>query len=357
MIFKQLRVVVIAMLLSVCGKVAAQNNDYPTDTVYHSVFGCDSFLLTANNTVYHSDTTVEIPNLVPVGGMIVTDVLDIYTITIGRSYDVKDTVAARVCRNNLPYVFSENFYYESGDYWIPAKTVMGCDSAMTLLKLQVLEGQRDTVNLSLCYNQSSVTYDGIPFTTAGTYNRPQGVDADGCPIVKTYVVTQYPLQIDTVYEEVCQNELPFYFMGNSYSAAGTYSVNYTASSGCNAIKVLVLTVRPSSNQTDTVNAVVCRTDLPYEYENRTYNTAGTYNIQKYNAYGCDSVLVTLNLTVTNPHTDTMTVTLCPDSFPYIYDSLHTFAAPASITSTTSQTRLAATIPCWCSMRMQRCGIR
>lgn len=327
MIFKQLRVVVIAMLLSVCGKVSAQNNDYPTDTVYHSVFGCDSFLLTANNTVYHSDTTVEIPNLVPVGGMIVTDVLDIYTITIGRSYDVKDTVAARVCRNNLPYVFSENFYYASGDYWIPAKTVMGCDSAMTLLKLQVLEGQRDTVNLSLCYNQSSVTYDGIPFTTAGTYNRPQGVDADGCPIVKTYVVTQYPLQIDTVYEEVCQNELPFYFMGNSYSMAGTYSVNYTASSGCNAIKVLVLTVRPSSNQNDTVNAVVCRTDLPYEYENRTYNTAGTYNIQKYNAYGCDSVLVTLNLTVTNPHTDTMTVTLCPDSFPYIYDSLHTYAAP------------------------------
>ena len=327
MIFKQLMVTVAMMLFAVCGKVSAQSNDYPTDTVYHSVFGCDSLQLAANATVYYHDTVVEVPQYLPIGGTIVVSVLDVYNITIGRSYDVKDTVAARICSNNLPYTFRENFYYQTGDYWIRSATVSGCDSAMTLLKLQVLEGQKDTVYLSLCYNQSSVTCDNIPFTAPGTFDRLQGVDADGCPIMKTYVVTQYPLQVDTVYEEVCQNELPFSFMGNSYSAAGTYSVNYTASSGCNAVKVLVLSVRPASQLTDTVNAVVCRADMPYIYDGKTYNAAGLYNIQKYNTYGCDSLVVTLNLAVTNPQTDTVTVTLCPDSFPYIYDSLHTYTAP------------------------------
>ena len=329
MIFKQLMLIVMTTVFSFFGVASAQNSDYPTDTVYHSVFGCDSLLLAADNTVYFHDTVVKVPQYLPISGTIVVSVLDVYNITIGQSYDVKDTVAARICSNNLPYTFRENFYYQTGDYWIRSATVAGCDSAMTLLKLQVLEGQKDTVYLSLCYNQSSVTYDNIPFTAPGTFDMPQGVDADGCPIVKTYVVTQYPLQIDTVYEEVCQNALPFYFMGNSYTEAGTYHVNYTAPYGCNAIKVLVLTVHPSTALNDTVNAVVCRADMPYVYDNKTYNAAGTYNIQKYNVYGCDSLLVTLNLTVTNPQTDTVTVTLCPDSFPYIYDSVHTYSTPGT----------------------------
>ena len=90
MIFKQLRVVLVAMFLFVCGKVSAQNNDYPTDTVYHSVFGCDSLRLTADNTVYYHDTVVEVPQYLPIHGTIVVSVLDVYNITIGQSYDVRE---------------------------------------------------------------------------------------------------------------------------------------------------------------------------------------------------------------------------------------------------------------------------
>ena len=329
MIFKQLMLVLVTAALSFCGKVSAQNGDYPTDTIYHSMFGCDSVLLPANNTVYYHDTTVSIPHKLPVDGVIVTDILNVYTISVGQSYQVRDTVVARVCRNDMPYVFRQNSYSQSGDYWLYASTVDGCDSSTTLLSLQVLEGQRDTVNLGLCYNQTSVWYDGIEFTQPGVSSITLGADTDGCPIVKTYVVTQYPLVVDTVYQTVCQNELPFRFMDSVIHAAGTYSIPHTMPSGCNDITVLVLSVNPFTALFDTVNASVCRVDLPYVFEGNTYDAAGTYSIQKYNSYGCDSLLRTLNLTVTEPQMDTVTVNICPESFPYVFDSLHTFNAPGT----------------------------
>ena len=329
MIFKQLMLVCMTVAFTFGGGVFAQTNPYPTDTVYHSEFGCDSFLLPANHTVYYHDTTVEIPHRIAVDGLIVTDVLNVYNISVGQSYDVKDTVTARVCRNDLPYAFRQNFYTATGEYWISSPTVSGCDSAQTLLMLRVLEGQKDTARLTLCFDQTSVWCDGIEFTSSGTFDFVQGADSDGCPIVKTYVVTQYPLESDTIYDEVCYNELPYYFMGNSYASSGSFPVIHTSPSGCSAVTTLMLTVRPASNLSDTINAAVCQTDLPYVYDGTSYSNPGTYYIYKYNIYGCDSLRVVLNLSVSEPRIDTVSVTLCPESFPYSLDSVHTFAKPGT----------------------------
>jgi len=330
-IFKQLVLILAAMFLSFGRAAVAQNTPYPTDTVYHSVFGCDSVVLQTSTGVgvFYHDTVVADPHYAAVQGSIVIDVMNIYQLTVGMSYDVKDTVNARVCRNNLPYAYLSNFYSQSGDYLINTSTTKGCDSAQTLLKLQVLDGQHEIVNVPMCYNQDTVNVGGIDFTNPGNYDITLGVDSDGCPIVKTYVVTKYPQTVDTVYDEVCQSELPYSFMGNSYNAAGTYNVSYTDIRNCSAIKVLVLSVLPSTALLDTVNATVCRADLPYVYDGVNYSIAGTYLIPKSNVHGCDSALVTLDLTVTEPQMDTVTVTLCPDSFPYQYDSVHTYTLPGT----------------------------
>ena len=329
MIFKQLMLVLTATMFALVRPAFAQGSSYPTDTVYHSLFGCDSITLLTNNgvEVFYRDTVVKVPHYSPVQGEIVNDVMNVYQLTVGKSYDVKDTVEARVCRNNLPYTYRSNFYTQSGNYVISTPTTRGCDSAQTLLKLQVLDGQHEIIQVPMCFDQDSVNVGILTFKEAGSYDFKKGNDSNGCPIVTTYVVTKYPQTVDTVYETVCQNELPFHFMSNTYTEAGTYSVNYTDPIGCKAVKVLVLTVNPATTLTDTVNAVVCRTDLPFVFEDVSYNFAGSYNIPKQNRYGCDSLVVTLNLSVTEPQMNTVTVTLCPDSFPYSYDSVHTYAAP------------------------------
>ncbi len=327
MIIKHLMLVFLTAVLAFGGHGLAQVTPYPTDTVYHSLFGCDSVKLSANGTVYHRDTVVKIPHYSPVQGQIVMDVLNVYQIAIGKSYDVTDTVSARVCKNNLPYAFRNNFYVESGDYWISTPTRNGCDSARTLLKLRVVEGQHTTVTLPMCPDQPSVTYEGITFTEVGSYDFTQGYNADGCPIVKTYNVIRYPDERDTTRVEVCQNDLPYSFMGQSYNTSGTYSVPHFSPRGCETVSVLILQVRPSAAQTDTIDVSVCQTELPYIYNGMEYNAAGSYTVAIDSRYGCDSALVTLNLQVTKPQMDTVTVSLCPDAFPYEYDSVHVFNAP------------------------------
>ena len=326
--FSWLVLISVAVLLSVNSTLLAQSQQFHTDTVYHQEFGCDSFLLSANHTYFHNDTVVMIPHYVADQGVVYMDVLDVYQIAIGHNYTYKDTVKARVCRNNLPYAFHGNFYTESGNYWVHTPTLQGCDSLSTLVSLEVLEGQNDTTFASMC-NATPVVLNGITFTNPGTYNFPQGVDEDGCPVVQTYVITPYTVTTDTVDLMVCENEVPYSYMGYTFTVSNNYRVPYVSEGGCNAIQYLRFRVCPVYEIYDTVDVTVCAVDLPYEFGDTTFSESGIYQIPVLNQCGCDSAFVTLNLQVTQPQTDTVALTLCEGDFPYSYDSLHTFTAPGT----------------------------
>lgn len=323
---KLLMLVLVLMSTSFGGYSFAQNQPPQTDTVYHHEFGCDSYLLPANQTVYHSDTVVKIPHYIADQGLVYMDVLDVYQISIGHSYDYKDTVSARVCRNSLPYAYHGHFYTQPGSYWVNTPTLQGCDSLQTLVNLEVLEGQRDTTFVSMC-NSDPVVVNGITFSNPGTFNFPQGVDTDGCPVVQTYVITQYSAGIDTVDIMICQNELPYPYMGYNLTVPGNYRMHYTAEGGCDAVKYVRFRVCPVYEFYDTLDVTVCGTELPYQYEGETFNASGTYQVIIPNRCGCDSVFVTLNLQVIHPQIETVTQTICAADFPYVYDSLHIFSEP------------------------------
>ena len=327
-ILSRLMLLCVVLLLMGNSMVHAQNQSFQTDTVIHQEFGCDSYLLPANHTVYYADTIIQIPHYIADQGIVYMDVLDVYQITIGHSYDYKDTVTARVCRSQLPYVYKKNFYTQSGTYWVSTLTLQGCDSLRTLLNLEVLEGQRDTTFVSMC-NAEPVVVNGITFSYPGTFDFPQGVDDEGCPVVQTYVITQYTVPTDTMDVRVCQNELPYPVLGYSLSNPGNYRMHYSAEGGCDAIMYVRFRVCPVYEVFDTVDVTVCETELPYQYANETFNVAGTYQVAVPNRCGCDSLFVTLNLQVIHPQIDSIVQVVCAADFPYTYDSLYTFSEPGS----------------------------
>lgn len=312
------------------GVLFAQNQQFHTDTIFHNEFGCDSYMLSANQTTYYADTVVKIPHYVAEQGIVYVDVLNVYQITIGHSYSYKDTVEARVCKNNLPYAFHGNFYTQTGNYWVNTPTLQGCDSLSTLVMLEVLEGQHDTVFASMCPNQSSVVVNDITFTIPGTYNFPQGVDDDGCPVVQTYVITKYTSDNDTIDVTICQNQFPYVFRGYQCFSPGNYKFfDVDAESGCEIMTLLRLKSCPVDDVYDTLDVTVCEADLPYVYENESFNVSGTYHVVLPNSCGCDSAYVMLNLQVTHPQIDTVTRDLCDVDFPFVYDSVHTFTSPGA----------------------------
>ncbi len=310
-------IALLMVLAALCGGANAQT----TDTVYHPVFGCDSLVLPANGVTYRTDTTVRIPHYSTSQGTVYMDVLNVYNITLGKSYSVHDTVEAKICSSNLPYTFSGHFFYKSGDYELGFPTTKGCDSAFILLKLNVMQGQRDTINLGICQGESSIQYEDITFDTPGSFDFIQGYDSEGCPIVKTYIVETYPTVSDTVNVQICQSELPYSFAGQNFNSPGTYMVLHTTEHGCLATTRLIISTLPSSKLRATIDTTICAADAPFMCHDVPYYTSGTYYQPLKNIHGCDSLLLTINLTVNQPVFDTVAEALCESSLPYIYNGI------------------------------------
>lgn len=328
LIIKQLLIAFAVFSVGMFNSAFAQTSPVKPDTIYHECFGCDSFLLNIDDEVYtyYSDTVIYVPQYVTIQGVIYESIWDVYLISIGASYDVKDTVSVSVCRDKLPYIYNRNFFTQSGDYWVDFPSVQGCDSAHVLLQLQVLEGESDTIQVTLCPSQDSVKIDGIVFKESGVFTRKIGVDTNSCPITKVYVVTRYPLVTDTIEASVCQGT-SYRYKGHLFDSTGVYDVPYTTETGCEGLTHLILTVNPGIASIESVEATVCVSDLPYEFMGNSYDHEGVFTYIKKNQYGCDSLVRILHLNVTQPQVDTVIRHICLEDFPYVYDSVHTYVAP------------------------------
>lgn len=326
LIIRCLLVVLAVLAGNVCHSVVAQTDQHEPDTMYYQYFGCDSFQLTLNDIpqTYYADTVILDPVYTTVQGHIELAVLNIHQIHIGQSYNMLDTLSVSICKSSLPYYFNRNYYTQSGNYWVDFPTVAGCDSAHVLLQLQVLEGQHDTAEVAICPSQTSVMYDGIRFWEPGYFTMNKGIDTNGCPILRTYHVTRYALETDTIEAAICYGQT-YVCKGVALDSAGVYDIPYVTETGCEGSVHLTLSVNSTLPEYRPIDTTVCAADLPFVYLGRQYTRAGNYPSTIQNQYGCDSVIVNLYLTVTMPQIDTVIRQLCAEEFPYTYDSLHTYS--------------------------------
>src|SRR5207248_5443302 len=93
---------------------------------------------------------------------------------------------------------------------------------------------------------------------------------------------------------ICSNKLPYLWNGNNYNAAGTYKDTLTSATGCDSIATLTLNVNPVVTGTQTFT--VCSNQLPYLWNGKSFNSAGSSKDTLVSAFGCDSI-VTLTLNV------------------------------------------------------------
>ncbi len=165
-----------------------------------------------------------------------------------------------------------------------------------------------TINDSTCRN--------VPYTKYG-FNVTTDEIQTGAMAVRTHrsndtVYTLYLTLVDVkrtnVYANVCQTDLPYIWKGMSMTETGNFNAYLTAANGCDSIVTLHLTVNP--NTKDTVYVSVTTADLPYTWRGQTYNAAGTYTVT-------EPGVVT---PCPNYHTLVLTITDLPvRSLPYISD--------------------------------------
>src|SRR5436190_47211 len=119
-------------------------------------------------------------------------------------------------------------------------------------------------------------WNGNRYSIAGTYRDTLASTTGGCDTAAVLNLTVNTILTDTTNATVCTSQLPYLWNGNSYSIAGTYTDTLASTTGgCDTAAVLNLTVNAILR--DTTNATVCTSQLPYIWNGNSYNREGKYN--------------------------------------------------------------------------------
>lgn len=223
---------------------------------------------------------------------------------------VKDT-SITVCVNQLPYHWNGNYYSNTGTYIANLVSSSGCDSTVTL-HLTVSNVTMTDTTIVICPAQIPFSWNGITCNSGGTYMATLR-GSGGCDSVVTLQLSVQPFLTSTNNIHVCSNQLPYQWNGNSYPAAGTYTVTLQNTSGCDSVVTLNLVVDNSITSITNVNT--CVSELPYLWNGNSYPAAGTYQATLLTSGGCDS-LATLNLHVGSPVSSNTDITICNSQLPY-----------------------------------------
>jgi gliding motility-associated-like protein len=190
----------------------------------------------------------------------------------------------------------------SGAYNQTFASFTNCDSTVTL-NLFVRPSNSTTDNQSICAG-TSYTFGSQVLTVPGVYSAVFQ-DMNGCDSNVTLTLNVSPAITNTIAATLCYGAV--YNWGTQVlNASGIYTQTFTASSSCDSIVTLNLTVNPLL--TDTLDEAVCFGQT-FALGSQVLNTSGTYNQVFPAANGCDS-LVVLHLTVHPLLSDTVSASIC-----------------------------------------------
>src|SRR5947207_1645185 len=130
-----------------------------------------------------------------------------------------------------------------------ASTTGGCDTVRTLT-MTVNALKTSTQTIAVCNNQLPYTWLGHVFNAAGSLTDTVASTTGGCDTVRTLTLTVNALKTSTQTIAVCNNQLPYTWLGHVFAGANTLTDTVASTTGgCNTVRTLTLTVNRSEEHT------------------------------------------------------------------------------------------------------------
>ena len=229
--------------------------------------------------------------------------------TITLNLTIKNSTSATVAHaacNTYTWPINGQTYTTSGTHTATIMNAAGCDSVITL-NLTIGSPSASLFPMTAC---SSYTWPqtGLTYTTSGAYNDTVP-NMYGCDSVITLSLTINQPTSSTVLATACTS-YTWAQNGMTYVASGMYNDTIPNAAGCDSVVTLNLTINQPT--TASVSVTEC-TSYTWPQNGMTYTTSGAYMDTIPNAAGCDSV-VTLNLTINQPTASTFTVSTCSPTY-------------------------------------------
>lgn len=223
------------------------------------------------------------------------------------------TTDTTICENGLPFVWFGNDYLSTNTYFDTIPNIAGCDSILTL-NLTVNNNTFSTIDTTICETNLPFIWLGNSYLTTNTYNDtiPNNAGCDSIMTLNLVVLEEFIEITDTT---ICENNIPLNWRGNDYFSSISKIDTIINPAGCDSIYTLILTVTPNTNST--VDTTICENDLPFVWFGNDILTTNTYLDTILNSAGCDSI-ITLNLTVNENTYSTTDISICETNLPFTW---------------------------------------
>ncbi|HMO63025.1 MAG TPA: proprotein convertase P-domain-containing protein, partial [Ferruginibacter sp.] len=230
--------------------------------------------------------------------------LSVKNITYSTSFDT-------ICKIQTPYSWNGNSYHATGNYQTVLTNAAGCDSIATL-HLMVYDSSSSVTTVTICNSELPYVWNNNSYTNAGVYQTIL-VNANGCDSIATLHLHVNNSSSSITEISICENDLPYTWNDSSFNTGGTYKIILQNILGCDSTAFLKLIVKQESHSHSAVT--VCANQLPYQWNGNNYNAAGSYDVLLKNIAGCDSI-ATLTLTVNDTSYSNSNITICANQLPY-----------------------------------------
>jgi gliding motility-associated-like protein len=167
----------------------------------------------------------------------------------------------------------------------PAQLAGQCVAPVTM-NITVKPVLRSSTTITICTNQLPYSWNGQTFASAGTYSVSL-LSTLGCDSIATLKLIANSFLTSTTRVGICPSLLPYSWNGRTYNAAGTYTTTLQNARGCDSVATLILTSDPVL--TSTTDTTVCSTQMPFSWNGDKYNLEGTYSKRMRTSAGCDSI--------------------------------------------------------------------
>lgn len=216
--------------------------------------------------------------------------LDSGAITVVVFSAATNNITRTICEGDTTFINGTPFM-QGGNYVINIPRPGSCDSIVNLT-LIVNSVKRTSIDTTICEGER-VIIGNESFDKTGVYQVILNSSVS-CDSIITLTLTVNPTPNSQLSASICEGE--YYYLGSdSFNIAGTYPVFFTASTGCDSIVTLQLTVDPTAETT--LDKSICIGES-VSVGGQVFTQSGTYTISLKTSLGCDSV-VTLQLNVTD----------------------------------------------------------
>ena len=285
---------------------------YAKDSIIDSVLVCqqDGYILPGGTFVDSSGVYIDsLSNIAGCDSTITT-----YLTVLPEIDESYNTV---ICAGDSLIIHGQ-VYLSSGSYQDTLFNQLGCDSIRWTLDLLVYSRTDSVLLANVCEADLPFDWRGQLLTSEGIYLDTARYTATSCDSIRFNLeLIIDSVSYDSSYQNICQENLPLLWRGQSITQNGWFYDTVFAQSGCDSINFATL-VSIDSIDYDSTHFTGCLDDLPYQWRGLTTNVSTILRDTVVNSNGCDSVHFVHSVTILPSVDSTLTIIVCQDNLPFVW---------------------------------------